>query len=151
MGARINGPRAYPRMYIDTMNAAMVSLDDLKSFMIRGIAGATIEEANGVRKVTVETTAIFDHFFLDDQFTALAVSSGESQSITFGSWLEVSCLAALVSASSVVSTIGMPCSTSGSIGADFSPEEDRPLSVLDLKLVPERRCSWTAFSSAKVV
>jgi hypothetical protein len=44
--------------------------------MIWGIAGATIEDANGDKKVKEAVSAVTAHFFFEGQFLGLSGSSG---------------------------------------------------------------------------
>jgi hypothetical protein len=110
------------------MKAPTVASSLLNCSMTNGIAGATMDEANGVSKVTMEMTAMLPHFFPLVQFIALAGSSAESQSTMLGSAeprTDVVVCWRFSSSSSTGSTVGIPCSEERSlwIGEGFSLSE----------------------------
>lgn len=82
---------------------------------MRGTAGATIDEARGVRNVRIEMIAQLVHFFLTVQLIGLRGSDESVQSTTFEADAEITrSMGPFVSASSVVSITGTPFSTSAS-------------------------------------
>lgn len=60
----INGPIAYARIKMDSINCETISSSTLNSAAIVDSAGATIDELTGEMNVKQETVIVAPHFFL---------------------------------------------------------------------------------------
>lgn len=74
------GPKAKPRMKMDTTKVASVSFELPSSFIIWGTPGAIIDDASGVKKERNDIVAIIPHFRPFDQLMGFSGSRSAGSS-----------------------------------------------------------------------